>query len=82
MKIVMYTKEDCSYCVKAKELLKSQGKEYIEQTLEKDFTRPALKAIFPNAKTFPVITIDNIYIGGYEELYELLGDNIETRSRK
>lgn len=71
MKIVMYSKDDCSYCDRARELLKITGKEFIEYKLGKDFTRETLKAVFPSAKTFPVIVLDNNYIGGYNELSEI-----------
>lgn len=71
MSIVMYSKSDCSYCDKARELLRTQGKFFIEYKLERDFSRETLKALFPSAKTFPVITIDSKYIGGYNELEKL-----------
>ena len=72
MRIVIYSKDNCSFCDRARELLKSQGKEYIEYKLDKDFTRETIKAVFPTAKTFPVIVINNDYIGGYTELAEKL----------
>jgi len=71
MAIVMYSKNDCSFCDKARELLRSQGKFFIEYKLERDFSRETLKALYPSAKTFPVITIDSRYIGGYNELSNL-----------
>ena len=82
MKIVVYSKDDCSFCNRARDLLTSKQLEFREYKLGKDFTREALKGIFPNAKTYPVITIDNIYIGGYNELDELLKDEVERRYRK
>ena len=72
MRIVIYSKDNCSFCDRARELLKSQGKEYIEYKLDKDFTRETIKTVFPTAKTFPVIVINNDYIGGYTELAEKL----------
>lgn len=72
MKIIIYSKDECPYCDRARELLKSLGKEFIEYKLDKDFSRPLLKEVFPNAKTFPVITINGIYIGGFSELDELM----------
>lgn len=71
MSIVIYSKGDCSYCERAKSILKSQGKFFIEYRLERDFSRETLRALFPSAKTFPVITIDGMYIGGYNELEKL-----------
>ena len=71
MSIVMYSKNDCPFCDKARELLRSEGKFFIEYKLDKDFCRETLKALFPTAKTFPVITLDSRYIGGYTELLEI-----------
>lgn len=70
MKIVIYSKDECSFCDKARELLKSLGKDFLEYKLEKDFTRETIKTVFPDARTFPVVTIDNEFIGGYTELAE------------
>ena len=72
MKIIMYSKDECSFCEKSRELLRKLGKEFIEYKLDKDFTRTTLKEVFPNAKTFPVITVNGVYIGGYTELDGLL----------
>jgi len=72
MKIVIYSKEDCPYCDSARELLKSLGKEFIEYKLDRDFSRPVLKELFPTAKTYPVITINGVYIGGCDDLHEFM----------
>ena len=74
MAIVMYSKNECSFCDKARDLLRSQGKFFIEYKLDRDFSRETLKALFPTAKTFPVITINGDYIGGYAELEKLMND--------
>ena len=37
MSIVVYSKNNCVFCSKAKALLKNLGLEYEERTLEKDF---------------------------------------------
>jgi glutaredoxin len=71
MAIVIYSKDECSFCDKARKLLRSQGKFFIEYKLERDFSRETIKALYPTAKTFPVITIDSRYIGGYNELSKL-----------
>ena len=71
MAIVMYSKNECSFCDKARELLRQEGKFFIEYKLERDFSRETLKALYPSAKTFPVITIDSRYIGGYNELSKI-----------
>lgn len=72
MKIIMYSKDECSYCDRARDLLKSLGKEFIEYKLDKDFKRPVIKELFPSAKTYPVITINGVYIGGCDDLHEFM----------
>lgn len=72
MSIIIYSKDDCIFCDKARELLKRQGKEFIEYKLGKDFDRDTLLELFPQARSFPVITLDKEFIGGYNELCKLL----------
>jgi glutaredoxin len=67
-RIVIYTKPDCSYCVDAKSVLKNNNIPFEEKTLNLDFTREYLLEEYPSAKTFPVIVINEKYIGGYTEL--------------
>lgn len=71
MKIIIYSKEDCLFCDHARDLLKRHGKEFIEYKLGKDFSRDLIMEVFPTAKTFPIITLDKNYIGGYNELSEI-----------
>jgi glutaredoxin len=52
----------------AKRLLEQKGIEYTSVTLGEEFTRDDVVAKFPTARTFPIIEIDNEYIGGYNEL--------------
>ena len=68
MEIVIYSKEDCVFCAKAKEFMATLKSEYTEYKLNRDFDREEIHMRFPEAKTFPVITIDGKYIGGYNEL--------------
>jgi glutaredoxin len=71
MRIIIYSKDQCPYCDNARDLLKRFGKEYIEYKLDKDFSRAMIKEVFPTAKTFPIITLDKTYIGGYNDLCEI-----------
>ena len=72
MAIVMYSKDDCIFCEKARSLLKVKAKEFVEYKLGKDFDRDTLLEMFPDARTFPVITLDKQFIGGYNELSKLI----------
>lgn len=75
MNVVIYTKEDCSYCTNAKTLLSTKGIGYTEMKLNEDFTRDFLVENYPSAKSFPLIVIDGFYIGGYEQLKTKLNES-------
>lgn len=80
MGIEVYSKNNCTYCVHAKQLLTTHGKNFVEYKLDEDFTREILLSKFPEAKTFPVIVIDGFNIGGYEQLKQHLVE--ETQNAK
>lgn len=68
--IVIYTKLNCPYCVKAKTFLINKGIEYIETEIGKDISREEFLDTFPNVKSVPHIIIDSTPIGGYNQLVE------------
>lgn len=72
MKAIIWTKLDCSFCVKAKAELTSRGIEYEERILGIDSTKEQLLEVVPNARTVPQIFLDGIYIGGYTDLKDYL----------
>ena len=66
---VIYSKDNCVYCEKAKRLLESKNISYEELKYERDFTRDELLDMFPQARTFPqIVTTDGDYVGGYVQL--------------
>ena len=73
--IVLYIKDKCWYCVKAKSFLNNLGLTYIEKKLENFLTTEALiEDIGKNVKSMPQIKIDGELIGGYNQLIEYLTD--------
>lgn len=75
MLYVIYTKEDCSFCVKAKALLKKKGIYAMEMNIDEDFE--ALEwFVGQGLKTVPqIFTVDDkvrTHIGGFTELEALL----------
>lgn len=67
-KIIVYTKDNCPYCDRAKMLLDLKQLDYTQMKLGKDLTREEFMNLFPNVKTMPFIIIDDEHIGGYNEL--------------
>ena len=65
--IEIWSKPDCPYCVRAKNLCEQKGYEYRYKMLDEDFTREQLFEKFPTARTFPQITVHGEYVGGYTE---------------
>ena len=73
MEVVIYSRDNCGYCNRAKIKLQKYNPKI--HMLNKDFTREEFFIKFPNAKTFPQIIINNEHIGGYHELQEWLAFN-------
>lgn len=65
--IEIYTKNNCNYCVKTKNILKSLNVSFVEHVVEVDVTRDFIINKFPNARSYPVIVINNEFIGGLVE---------------
>lgn len=68
--VVMYTKNWCPYCVKAKLLLKKKGVDFTEINVEKD------AAMFQkmlegsgHRRTVPQIFVDGKHLGDCDEMY-------------
>ena len=72
MEIKIYTKDDCSWCVKSKELMNKLHLKYIEYKLGTDFTREELRELVPEnlPLTLPQIFVRGKRIGGYEDFVD------------
>ena len=66
--IEIYGKPNCPYCESAKALCEMRNLKYKYYQLDVEFNRDELLEMFPNAKTFPQIKINNTAIGGYDKL--------------
>ena len=67
MRAVVWSKNNCILCTKAKNLLEKKGINYEERNIEgPDWTPEQFFEAVPNARTFPQIYLDGKYIGGYD----------------
>lgn len=71
--IKIYTKNDCSWCVKTKLYMQKHNIVFDEVHIGKDMTREEFLEQFPQIKTIPAIFIDEKYIGGYINLTQKFG---------
>lgn len=72
MNVIVWSKPNCPWCSKAKELLDAYYISYEERKLGEEWSKEDLLEMVPNAKTVPQILVDNNLIGGYNELERYL----------
>lgn len=70
MSAIVYTKDNCPYCVKAKALLTIKQVPFTEVKLGVDMQREDFIALFPEQKTVPLIIMDGVKYGGFDRLTE------------
>ena len=69
MKVLIYTKDNCIWCDRAKILLDSKKISYNEIDLSDDTERLKFyEKIGDNVKTVPQVFIDDKRIGGFQDL--------------
>lgn len=67
LEVVIFTREGCPYCVKAKGLLQDRGIPYEELVLNRDYTGRALRAV-SGVDMVPQVFIDGEHVGGSDKL--------------
>ena len=68
MKAIVWSKDQCPFCVQAKALLDSRGIEYEERNIMRDWTKEQLLEAIPTARTLPQIFLNGELIGGFSDL--------------
>jgi glutaredoxin len=75
LKVLIYTKDNCIWCDRAKILLDSKEISYNEIDLSDDSERLKFyEKIGDNVKTVPQVFIDDKRIGGFQELKVFLDE--------
>lgn len=70
-KVVIYSKENCPYCVWAKDLLSAKKIPYTEIRADLDPEKRAEMERLSGRRTFPQIFINDQAIGGFDDLSAL-----------
>lgn len=76
MSTIVWSKDNCGFCVQAKNLLKVKGIEYEERNINNQWTKEQLLEAVPTAKTLPQIFLNGEYVGGFTELKKRLDNEI------
>lgn len=72
MKFTIYSKIDCPYCEKVKQVLDLTKQSFVVYTLDTDFTREQFYAEFGEGSTFPQVLCDEKKLGGSIETIKYL----------
>lgn len=71
MEVKVYSKDNCTFCVQAKALLRSKGVPFEEILLNDDEKRAQFyKECGPGVRSMPQIFVDGVRIGGFRELQQ------------
>ena len=65
--VLVYTTENCPFCIRAKALLDARGIDYHERNLERDPDGRAELVKRTGMMTFPQVIIDGQVVGGFQE---------------
>jgi len=70
-KIVIYTTRICPYCIRAKQLLQRKNAAFEEISVDCDEVSMQTMMELSGRRTVPQIFIDDLHVGGYEDLAAL-----------
>lgn len=69
--IKIYTTGFCPYCVAAKNLLKTKGRDWEEVRIDKERGKREEMMELTQRRTVPQIYIDDFHVGGYDDMVAL-----------
>jgi glutaredoxin 3 len=74
MQAVIWSKDFCGYCDRAKRLLEQKGIKYEERKIGSGWTKEQLLESVPTARTVPQIFLDDKLIGGHDDLVKYFNE--------
>ena len=72
MKAVLWSRDNCQWCERVRQLFTHCKIDYLEYKLDKDFTRRQFYEEFEEGATFPQVQLDNKHIGGCKDTLHYL----------
>jgi len=72
MNFTVYSKENCPYCYKVKQVLELTGSKFVSYELGEDFTREEFYSKFGKGSTFPQVLCDDKKLGGSVDTIKFL----------
>ena len=75
MNFAVYTKEDCPYCDKIKQVMDLTKLSYVVYNLNEHFDKKSFIDEFGQGSTFPQVLVDGKKIGGCVDTIKYLREN-------
>ena len=72
MNFTVYSKDECPFCFKVKQVLELTGSNFVVYTLGEDFTREEFYAEFGEGSTFPQVICNEKKLGGSVDTIKFL----------
>ena len=80
MNYIVYSKDNCPYCYKVKQVLEMTGSNFKSYTLGEDFTREEFYAKFGEESTFPQVVFKGKKLGGCVDTIKFLREQQVIKS--
>lgn len=75
MNFTVYSKSECPYCYKIKQVLELTGKNFVVYNLGEHFTREQFISEFGTGATFPQVICEGKKLGGCTDTIKFLKEN-------
>jgi len=75
MNFAVYSKDNCPYCYKVKQVLELTNNNYVVYNLGEDFTKEEFYAEFGEGSTFPQVICDDKKLGGSVDTIKFLKEH-------
>ena len=72
MNFAVYSKQDCPFCYKVKQVLELTGSNFVVYNLGEDFTKEEFYSEFGEDSTFPQVICDGQKLGGCTDTVKFL----------
>jgi glutaredoxin 3 len=71
IKVEIYTRSNCAFCRRAKELLRIKGVDFVEHDITNDLLLAAEMRLRSQRPDVPEIFVNDVLVGGCNELFDL-----------
>ena len=80
MNFTVYSKDNCPYCFKVKQVLELTDSQFVMYTLGEDFTKEEFYSEFGQGSTFPQVICDGKKLGGSVDTIRFLKEQQVIKS--